>query len=88
MPNYTLRQLKTFFEVAKLGSVSKAAEKLFITQPAVSMQLRQLEDEFGIALFENVGRNIRLTKTRMRARADSRCAQSTDTFSRRLVNNS
>ena len=61
MPNYTLRQLKTFFEVAKLGSVSKAAEKLFITQPAVSMQLRQLEDEFGIALFESVGRNIRLT---------------------------
>ena len=60
MPNYTLRQLKTFFEVAKLGSVSKAAEKLFITQPAVSMQLRQLEDEFGIALFESVGRNIRL----------------------------
>jgi DNA-binding transcriptional LysR family regulator len=61
MPNYTLRQLKTFFEVAKLESVSKAAEKLFITQPAVSMQLRQLEDEFGIALFESVGRNIRLT---------------------------
>ena len=61
MANYTLRQLKTFFEVAKLGSVSKAAEKLFITQPAVSMQLRQLDDEFGIALFENVGRNIRLT---------------------------
>lgn len=61
MANYTLRQLKTFFEVAKLGSVSKAAEKLFITQPAVSMQLRQLEDEFGIALFESVGRNIRLT---------------------------
>lgn len=61
MPNYTLRQLRTFFEVAKLGSVSRAAEKLFITQPAVSMQLRQLEDEFGIALFESVGRNIRLT---------------------------
>lgn len=63
MPNYTLRQIKTFLEVAKLESVSKAAERLFITQPAVSMQLRQLEDEFGVTLFESAGRNIRLTDT-------------------------
>jgi DNA-binding transcriptional LysR family regulator len=41
--------------------VSKAAERLFVTQPAVSMQIRQLEQAFGLALLEPVGRNIRLT---------------------------
>lgn len=61
MRNYTLKQLLTFIEVAKDCSVSKAAERLFVTQPAVSMQLRQLEDAFGIALVESVGRNIQLT---------------------------
>jgi DNA-binding transcriptional LysR family regulator len=61
MPNYTLRQVLTFLEVARESSVSKAAERLYVTQPAVSMQLRQLEDAFGVALVEPVGRNIRLT---------------------------
>jgi len=61
MRNYTLKQLLTFIEVAKDCSVSKAAERLFVTQPAVSMQLRQLEDAFGIALVESAGRNIQLT---------------------------
>ena len=61
-PNYTLRQLHTFLAVARESSVSRAAERLFITQPAVSMQLRQLEDAFGVALFEPIGRNIRLTE--------------------------
>jgi DNA-binding transcriptional LysR family regulator len=61
MLNYTLRQLQTFLEVARESSVSRAAERLFVTQPAVSMQLRQLEGTFGVALFEPVGRNIRLT---------------------------
>jgi len=58
---YTLKQIQTFMEVARQGSVSKAAERLFVTQPAVSMQVRQLEDAFGLALIEPVGRNIRLT---------------------------
>jgi DNA-binding transcriptional LysR family regulator len=48
-------------EVARQGSVSKAAERLFVTQPAVSMQIKQLEDAFGLALIEPSGRNIRLT---------------------------
>ena len=61
MRNYTLKQILTFIEVAKDRSVSKAAERLFVTQPAVSMQLRQLEDAFGIALVESAGRNIQLT---------------------------
>jgi DNA-binding transcriptional LysR family regulator len=62
MRNYTLKQIHTFIEVARERSVSKAAERLFVTQPAVSMQLRQLEDAFGIALVESAGRNIQLTQ--------------------------
>ena len=61
MRNYTLKQLLTFIEVAREKSVSKAAERLFVTQPAVSMQIRQLEDAFGLALIEPIGRNIQLT---------------------------
>ena len=61
MRPYTLKQIQTFMEVARQGSVSKAAERLFVTQPAVSMQIRQLEDAFGLALVEPVGRNIGLT---------------------------
>jgi len=61
MRNYTLKQIQTFIAVARHKSVSKAAEQLFVTQPAVSMQLRQLEDAFGLPLVETVGRNISLT---------------------------
>jgi DNA-binding transcriptional LysR family regulator len=61
MRPYTFKQIQTFLEVARRGSVSKAAERLFVTQPAVSMQLRQLEDAFGLALFEPMGRNIKLS---------------------------
>ena len=62
MRNYTLKQIQTFIAVARERSVSKAAERLFVTQPAVSMQLRQLEDAFGLPLVEAAGRNIQLTK--------------------------
>ena len=61
MRPYTLKQLLTFIEVARDKSVSKAAERLFVTQPAVSMQIRQLEDAFGLPLIEPLGRNIQLT---------------------------
>jgi LysR family transcriptional regulator, low CO2-responsive transcriptional regulator len=61
MRPYTFKQIQTFMEVARQKSVSKAAERLFVTQPAVSMQIRQLEDAFGLALIEPMGRNIRLT---------------------------
>lgn len=60
--NYTLKQLLTFVEVAREGSITRAAERLFVTQPAVSMQMRQLEETFGITLIESAGRNIRLTE--------------------------
>ena len=61
MRNYTVKQIQTFVEVAREKSVSKAAERLFVTQPAVSMQIRQLEDAFGLPLIEPIGRNIQLT---------------------------
>lgn len=62
MRNYTLKQILTFIEVARDKSVSKAAARLFVTQPAVSMQLRQLEEAFGLPLVEPAGRNIQLTQ--------------------------
>ncbi len=63
MRNFTIKQLLTFIEVAKLGSISKAADKLCVTQPAISMQLKSLEDAFQIPLFYNSGRNIKLTQS-------------------------
>jgi DNA-binding transcriptional LysR family regulator len=61
MRPYTLKQIHTFIEVAKEKSISKAADKLYVTQPAISMQIKQLEDVFGIPLLEPIGRNIQLT---------------------------
>lgn len=61
MRRYTLRQLDTFLEVARQLSVSRAADLLHVTQPAVSMQLRQLEEIAGMPLYEQTGRKIRLT---------------------------
>ena len=62
MRRYTLRQLDTFIEVARQQSISRAAAVLHVSQPAVSMQLRQLEDIFGMPLYEQVGRSIALTE--------------------------
>lgn len=50
--------LATFVAVMQTGSISGAAEKLYITQPAVSKRIKNLEDEFGTALFDTVGRSI------------------------------
>lgn len=57
----TLRQLKVFEAVARLGSFTRAAEELHLTQPAVSMQIRQLEESVGLPLFEQLGKKIYLT---------------------------
>lgn len=62
MRRYTLRQLDTFIEVARQLSISRAASALHVSQPAVSMQLRQLEEVLGMPLYEQVGRNIVLTE--------------------------
>lgn len=57
----TLRQIEVFNAVAKLKNFTRAAESLHMTQPAVSMQIKQLEDSVGLPLFEQVGKKIRLT---------------------------
>jgi len=54
-------QLNTFMEVAKLGSFSRAAEKVLRSQPAVSAQIRQLEQEYGHKLFDRSTKSVRLT---------------------------
>lgn len=53
--------LITFLEIAKQGSFSRAGQKLYRSQPAVSAQIRQLEQEYGQKLFDRVGKSIRLT---------------------------
>lgn len=62
MINITLRQLRIFESVARNLSFSRAAEALHLTQPAVSMQIRQLEEVAGIPLFEQLGKKIYLTE--------------------------
>jgi LysR family nitrogen assimilation transcriptional regulator len=55
-------QLKTLIHVAELGSLSKAADRLHIAQPALSRQIRQLEKELGAYLFERHGRGMQITE--------------------------
>lgn len=59
--NYTLNQLQIFLKVVQTGSVTKASEELHLTQPAVSIQLRNFQDQFDIPLTEVVGRKIYIT---------------------------
>jgi len=54
-------QLVTFLEVAKLGSFSRAGQKVFRSQSAVSAQIRQLEQEYGDKLLDRSGKIVRLT---------------------------
>jgi DNA-binding transcriptional LysR family regulator len=61
MKHATLRQLKVFEAVARLLSYSRAAEELHLTQPAVSTQIRKLEEHAGLPLFEQFGKKIFLT---------------------------
>jgi DNA-binding transcriptional LysR family regulator len=58
----SLRQLRVFETVARHLSYTRAAEELHLSQPAVSMQVRQLEEEVGLPLFERLGKRILLTE--------------------------
>jgi len=58
----TLRQLKVFEAVARHLNHTRAAEELHMTQPAVSMQVKQLEESLDVALFEQLGKRIHLTE--------------------------
>ncbi|MEB3291626.1 MAG: LysR substrate-binding domain-containing protein [Synechococcales bacterium] len=63
MQNATLHQLKVFEAVARHNSFTRAAEELFLTQPTVSMQVKQLSKTVGMPLFEQVGKRLYLTET-------------------------
>ncbi len=57
----SLRQLQVFEAVARLLSFTRAAEELFLSQPTVSMQIKKLESDIGLALTEQIGKQISLT---------------------------
>ncbi len=59
--NYTLHQLRIFLKVADCQSITKASEELFLTQPAVSIQLKKLQDQFELPLTEVIGRQLYIT---------------------------
>lgn len=59
--NYTLHQLQVFLQVVEYKSITRAAETLHLTQPAVSIQLKNLQDQFDIPLTEIVGRQLFVT---------------------------
>jgi DNA-binding transcriptional LysR family regulator len=68
----TLHQLKVFEAAARHGSFTRAAEELFLTQPTVSMQIKQLTKSVGLPLFEQVGKRLYLTEAGRELFATSR----------------
>ncbi len=62
MNQATLHQLKVFEAAARHSSFTRAAEELFLTQPTVSMQIKQLTKSVGLPLFEQVGKRLYLTE--------------------------
>jgi len=61
MRHATFRQLEIFEAIARMGSFTKAAETLYLTQPTVSMQMKKLADSVGVPLVEQVGKRVHLT---------------------------
>lgn len=59
--NATFRQLRLFLALAEHGSITAAAEACHVTQPTVSMQLRELADSVGLPLYEQIGKRLHLT---------------------------
>lgn len=62
MKNLTMRQLQIFSVAARHLSFVRASEELFLTQPAISMQIRQLEETVGMPLFDKIGKKMYLTE--------------------------
>lgn len=60
--NYTFHQLQVFLKVIEFKSVTKASEALFMTQPAVSIQLKKLQEQFELPLTEVINRRIHITE--------------------------
>lgn len=67
-----LRDLRYFSTAAELGHIRAAADRLHLTQPAVTKSIRRLEAELGTTLFEHVGRRVRLTEAGVALRARAR----------------
>ncbi|GAB5510480.1 MAG: hydrogen peroxide-inducible genes activator [Hyphomicrobiales bacterium] len=61
MANFTLKQLRYFEALSRLGHFGRAAQACAISQPALSMQIKELEDNLGAVLFERAAREVRLT---------------------------
>lgn len=59
--NYTLHQLQIFLKITQTQSITKAAEELYLTQPALSIQLKNFQDQFEIPLTEVIGRKLYIT---------------------------
>ncbi len=59
--NYTLHQLRVFLKISEVQSITKASEELYLTQPAVSIQLKKFQDQFSVPLTEVIGRQLFLT---------------------------
>lgn len=60
--NYTLHQLQIFLKITQVQSITKASEELHLTQPAVSIQLKNFQDQFPIPLTEVIGRKLYVTE--------------------------
>ena len=56
-----IKGLEIFIEVAELGSFTKAGDKLGYSQPTISFQIKQLEKELGVSLFDRIGHTVSLT---------------------------
>lgn len=72
MKQATLHQLQVFEAIAKHGSFTRAAEELFLTQPTVSQQMKQLSKAIGLPLFEQIGKRLYLTDAGREVLAASR----------------
>ncbi len=59
--NFTFHQLKIFLEVIHHQNITKAAEEMYMTQPALSIQLKNFQKQFDIPLFEKIGKKMKLT---------------------------
>lgn len=84
--NYTLHQLHVFLKISQTQSITRAAEELHLTQPAVSIQLKNFQDQFDIPLTEVVSRRLYLTDFgREIARAAEKILNETQAINNRIL---